>query len=90
MAFPGNSRTDPLSFSVRLVYGSWLAATFFLLFSFDCNLRAYLMAVDFEPEVNSDMDMVKQGMCSPYTGAWEAVTPKPPKIYPSPSHDQQE
>ena len=40
---------------------AWMAFVFIITSSYECNLRAYLMAVDFEPPIDSDADVLRLG-----------------------------
>ena len=54
--FPTN-----LKLSSQVLLGSWLIFSFYLTSFYDGNLRAYLMATDFEDVVNSDLDIINMG-----------------------------
>ena len=44
----------------KVVIVTWLAFVFFVDAVFQSNLRAYLISIDFEPEINNDYDIYKQ------------------------------
>ena len=46
--------------AARYFFIIWLVFMFFATAMYECNLRAYLMAVDFEPEINTDLDIYVQ------------------------------
>ena len=46
-----------LKASSRILVASWLTFVFFVDAVFESNLRAYLVSVDFEPEINNDYDI---------------------------------
>ena len=52
---PGKTPTLNVSSGVLFVF--WLAFVCFAEAVFECNLRAYLINIDFEPEINNDFDI---------------------------------
>ncbi len=40
---------------------SWIAYTTFIMMAYECNLRAYLIKVDYEEFIDSDYDMWRSG-----------------------------
>ena len=55
-----NSRK--VSSFLRIALISWTVVAMWLVMAYECNLRAYLMSVDFEPEINTDKDIFDQGV----------------------------
>ena len=47
--------------SRRIFFGSWFLAVLFLLQSVECNLRAYLIAVDYDQAIDSEQDILDLG-----------------------------
>ncbi len=45
----------------RLLTGFWLFAAYFLMAAYECNLRAYLMSVDVETAIDTELDILDQG-----------------------------
>ena len=47
----------------------WYVYTMLMHWFYDCNLRAYMMAADFEPEVDSSWDIYEQVLKLTFTKA---------------------
>ncbi len=54
----GNIETNvPL----RIFMAFWLIYCFFILAAYECNLRAYLLSIDYEQPINDENDIINQG-----------------------------
>ena len=51
-----------ISSFLRIILISWTVVAMWLTMAYECNLRAYLLSVDFEPEINNDKDIFDQGV----------------------------
>ncbi len=42
--------------------GFWLTYSFFLLAAYECNLRAYLLSIDYDRPINDEKDIIREGL----------------------------